>query len=264
MMKFLSQMLLLAMLATVTSGCATAMWHDKITSRQFVDSSWQKTSVKGAYLGVTSRGTRSYHEYIFPDPIWKNGTALHLLLPVDDTRKEVIIGRVHAEDLKGQRATINYFPPHWTSDRRNNNYSYLKTNAAPASKTTFIKRTLLCSSYPASIDFRIGESFNSACVQAGWDFGVTNNPDLVLNTQSEFFVSEDEWTARNWSSTGNWFWCQWAEPVTINGGLDPRKWKERLLSLGYVVTVPIDTITMPVMWPFYVFTYKMNRGMSPR
>lgn len=168
------------------------------------------------------------------------------------------------QEWTGPSATINYFPPYWTADRRYNNYAYLSTNAPPQGKTVYVVRPLLHSSYPANIDFRVAPSCNGASIQTGTDFAITNNPSMVLDARSDYFVSKDEWTARNWSSTGNWFWCQWKDSVEIDGGLDPRKRKERLLSVGYIVTVPIDTITLPVMWPYYLFTYKMNRGMSPR
>ena len=262
--KLLERLFIVSLLLTIMPGCATTMWHDNITNKQYIDQGWREKGDSGLYIGLTTRGGKAYHHYIFPDSIWKTDADFDLLLAADEGEPEVIISRVPKQQRSGQPVAIYYYYPIYAAhERRNNLYSYLSTKAPSPGQKTFLKQSLLYSSYPTVIDIRIERSFNSAIVQAGRPFSITYDRNKQLNSQQTFYVPEFEWRQRDWSRTENQFWYDWSEPVTI-GELDPKKWNERISSVLYLITVPLDIITLPIMLPFYVFSYQLNRGLSPR
>jgi hypothetical protein len=256
--KMISALVVVIAVALSTTGCATARWHDAITSKQFADVRWERREVAGVHLGLSTKHGREYHEYVFPDPIWRDGSDLNVFIPSDPNNTEVIVRRAPHQAHAGGIAYANYFPPNWTSDRRQSNYSYLETNSPATSPTKYITKRLYASSYPVIIDLHLHKSLNGVSVQYGRNFGISTNEKMFLDMQAEFFVNKEEWSARNWSSQDNWYWCQWSPAVEVEGGLDPRKWRERLLAAGYVVTVPLDIVTLPVMWPFYWVAHELN------
>jgi hypothetical protein len=57
-------------------------------------------------------------------------------------------------------------------------------------------------------------------------------------------------------------WTQWVEHE-CRQNVDPRKWKQRAFTPVYLVTGAIDVVTLPIMAPFYVYSYIFVRGLSP-
>gem|GEM_PF-3877248 len=265
-MKPITHIILLTTVALLSSGCATALYTDKVTYGDYQGTHYSQFDnyAKGAFEGAVLQDGKPCYSYIFPDCVFVAKSNLRFLVPVTNGLA-VIVSRTSD--------AVPTNSPAYLRIRSIKNYGYKVDPVHPmmALKAIGEVDSITCdgseqdrfrTSYPAFIGvnltfkgkgstMRIGQQVPREMIarvesQIGYSRYIeVHNPSMEQVTQKEQWII-------HWSPDDN--------PYVLANSFTPMPLtlKRDFSRLAYVVTVPLDIVTLPIMWPFYVVSHNLN------